>query len=242
MSSQPSPRVLSSDQVTAIDDEGDLLETTIAAQSANGLFHFKALRDANITSEDCYRFLKTAREAIRNQPVTYQDSLTAKSALSSGWEKLDEAIETAGFSYKFQYIYAAPAFVALVAYFAVLMVAAFRFTNIQIFGFLPSGVLVAGSIGALLRWIWILISSVELRKYVKNLITSLLLAPFLGALLSLGVYAAYYFASAATGRAPSAFDITALLLSLIAGYGWVETVKLLTKFTKATIGSILEKS
>ena len=238
----PRPRILSKDEVSALENEVIRLETIIASQSVNGLFRSKALKNANITSEDCYDFLKTARDAIKNEPVTFQDSISARNALNSGWEKIDEAIEMAGSWYKFQYIYAVPAFVIMVAYFSFIIVGAIRFANIQIFGLLPSAVLIAGSAGALLRWIWSVIYYLQDRQFVKNWITPLALAPFLGALLGLGVYAAYYFVSAGAGRPPQAFDITSFLLSLIAGYGWRETVSLLTKFTKATIGSILTKS
>jgi hypothetical protein len=235
-------RPLSKDQVSALENEANRLETIISSQSANGLFRSKALEDAKTGSEDCYAFVRMAREAIRNEPVTFQDLISAKNALDSGWERIDEAIETAGFSYKFQYIYGAPTFVIMLAYFSFLIVGAIRFANIQIFGLLPSAVLIAGSMGALLRWMWGLISCLLDREFVKNWITPVALAPFVGALLGLGVYAAYYFVSAAAGRPPQAFDISSLLLSLIAGYGWRETMQLLSKFTRATIGSILTKS
>jgi hypothetical protein len=239
---KPSPRELSDDKLNEIENYAEWLEYVIGSQSVNGLFHTKALMNAKITSEDCYAFIKTAREAIKNAPVTYEDSITARSALDSGWEKIDDAIETAGFWYKFQYIYAVPAFILALVYFSILILLAFRFTDISLFNILPSAVLIAGSMGALLRCIWRLIRDLELREYVKSWITQLVLAPFLGALLSLGVYVAYYFVSAASSRPPQAFDISSLLLSLIAGYGWRETVDLLTNFTKATIGSILRLS
>jgi len=243
MSKTPGPRMLSQEEIQAIEKEIGWLENVIASQSANGLFRLKAVREAKITSEDCYIFIRTARDAMAVQSPTYQQLVSAKNALNSGWEKIDEAIETAGVVYRLRYIYALGSLAVVLLFFFGLLFIGTRYSDIKVFGLVPLQVLIAGSTGALLWYMWFIVRHVENRQYMKNWLFPTILAPFIGALLGVAVYVAYFFlVFAATGRTEVTpiFDMSSLLFSFIAGYGWRETIDMLTGLTKVILGSILK--
>jgi len=226
------------DQINMIEDEITRLETIVASQSVNGLFQRRCVKEAKLSSEQCYGYIAAARKHLVSEPVTYQAFGLAKEELNKCWEVIDEAIEKGGWGYKILCIYSADIVLFLLAVVVAGALLPFFYSSHIVFHLFPLWVPAAGAMGSCLRFLWDLKYRTDDRMYCKNWRSGALITPLIGAIIAMGVYPAYFIASRLT---VVDLDMPGFSISLLSGFGWKESVDLLSRLTKATLGSILSE-
>ncbi len=223
-------------QIKDIEQEIDRIETIVGAQSVNGLYECKDVKTAGLTSEKCYQHIFDARKCLVGASITYEAFASAKDSLNKCWIDLDKAVEKAPLRYKFGCVYVVDLFVYFFAVLAVSVLLPFYYPSPIALGLFPVWVPASGAIGASLRYLWSLKYHVDDRMYCKSWKFGSLATPLLGSIIALGVYPIYYAASKLT---ESNLDMAGFLICFLAGYGWEETINLLQRFTRLTLGSLL---
>jgi len=226
------------DQIRTIEHEITWLEEIISAQSLNGLFERKRVQDATISAQECYGYVGNARQHLRSKTVYYKDYSLAREELNKCWTRIDQAIERGGRTYKILYVQAIDVILFLLLFVVGAVVLPFFYCLPIAFGLFPAWVPAAGAVGSSLRYLWRLKSSVDNRTYCKSWRPGAVITPFVGGIMALGVYSAYYVTVRAT---IVALDIPGFIVCFVSGYGWAESIDLLDRFAKATLGSILSK-
>lgn len=226
------------DEIRKIETESEWLGWVIGAQSLNGLFERKSVQALNISAQECYGYIASARQHLWQKTVYYRDVDQARNELNKCWTRIDQAIERGGRMYKILYVHAVDTtvFLFLIVVGAVLLPFFYRLPTA--FGLFPSWVPAAGAVGSSLRYLWRLKKFVDDRTYCKSWRTGAVITPFVGGIIALGVYSVYY---VTVRLAIVALDIPGFLICVLSGYGWEESINLLDRFTKATFGSILSK-
>jgi len=226
------------DQIRTIETEITWLEEIVAAQSLNGLFERKRVQQEQISAKECYEYIANARMHLTSKTVYYKDFALAKEELNKCWTRIDQAIERGGRIYKILYVHSIDVILFLFLLVLGAVVLPFFYCLPIAFGLFPAWVPAAGAVGSSLRYLWHLKGSIDSRTYCKSWRPGAVITPFVGGIIALGVYSAYYVTTRATTLA---LDIPGFLVCVLSGYGWAESVNLLDRFTKATLGSILSK-
>lgn len=182
--------------------------------------------------------MTAARKHLASKPVSYDSFASAKDELNKCWTNIDLAIEQGGWWYKSICVYAADIVLFLLLMVVGAALLPFYYSRPIMFGLFPVWVASAGAMGSSLRFLWDLKYRIDRREYCKNWKSGALITPFIGGIIALGVYPAYFIASRATGIV---LDMPGFSICILAGYGWMESIELLARLTRATLGSVLSK-
>ncbi len=226
----------------------DALETKLNVASENGLFQHQPGVYQTILEKTMF----TIEESVsHNSKLSRSQYRLALQSLDEAKHLYDSALQGVSRWKKLSCIYGVPSLIYLLAVFATLItLLGLLFpsqanqtstnstaTNVKTLLAVPAPVILAGSLGAVLRGIWALWWDVNRMKYRKVWETWYILAPFMGALLGLVVYLAFYTGIVATTAKPDIANLTlAYLIAFVAGFNWDASHKVLEKVASILTG------
>ncbi len=226
----------------------DRLETKLNVASENGLFKHQPTVYQTILE----KIMDTIENSVsQNKKLTRNEYRKALQSLDEAKHLYDSALQGVPRWKKITSIYGVPSLLYLLLVFATVLALIVLIspsqstptptnssaTNVRSILAVPIPVILAGVLGAVLRGIWALWNDVDLMQYRKIWETWFILAPFMGALLGLVVYLAFYTGVIATTTKPDLTNLTlAYLIAFIAGFNWDASKKVLEKVASILTG------
>ena len=225
---------------TTLKNNIDRLEESLYCADENGLFK-------DNKKDDYSQLVHVLVEAFMDlETFNNQDDKNKKTEpLSQAWEKyravhhqLNQAINSARFSWRFKYLFGGPFIIYLILLLAIAFTGWFSYPdsfNSQVLG-APVYAYLWGFIGGILQGLWFLWQHLSYRRFRKVWIPWYLTIPFMGAILgalTYFIFLAGFFATTGTAKVESGAFI--ILLCAIAGFStrWaVETLDDITKLIK----------